>query len=61
MEQATATADGAGLDVKSGEQETKLARRVGPILLLFFILGGRVIGIFYNPLLNAFDRVLATL
>jgi len=29
--------------------------------LLFFILGGRVIGIFYNPLLNAFDRVLATL
>ena len=39
MEQATATADGAGLDAKSGEQETKLARRVGPLLLLFFILG----------------------
>jgi Zn-dependent protease len=29
--------------------------------LLFFVLGGRVIGIYYNPLINAFDRVLATL
>lgn len=29
--------------------------------LLFFILGGRVIGMFYNPLLAAFNGVLATL
>ncbi|MEO7198235.1 MAG: APC family permease [Solirubrobacterales bacterium] len=27
------------MDAKSGEQETKLARKVGPVLLLFFILG----------------------
>jgi Zn-dependent protease len=29
--------------------------------LLFFILGGRVIGIFYYPLLNSFDHLLAIL
>ena len=29
--------------------------------LLFFLLGGRLIGMFYYPLLAAFDRVLATL
>ncbi len=28
-----------GIDRESGEQETKLARRVGPVLLLFFIVG----------------------
>ena len=30
---------GAAADASSGEQETKLARRVGPVLLLFFIVG----------------------
>jgi Zn-dependent protease len=29
--------------------------------LLFFILGGRVIGAFYYPLLNSFDHLLAIL
>jgi Zn-dependent protease len=29
--------------------------------LLFFMLGGRLIGAFYYPLLSSFDRVLATL
>ncbi len=35
--QLPAGADAA--DASSGEQETKLARRVGPVLLLFFIVG----------------------
>ena len=29
--------------------------------LLFFMLGGRVIGMFYNPLLATFNGLLATL
>jgi hypothetical protein len=29
-------------------------------LLLFFIFGGRVIGMFYFPLLGAFNHLLAT-
>ena len=32
-------ADADAADASSGEQETKLARRVGPVLLLFFIVG----------------------
>ena len=39
MEQATATADDGDFDADSGEQDTKLARKVGPLLLLFFIVG----------------------
>ncbi|CAN5587970.1 APC family permease [soil metagenome] len=38
MEQ-TGSTDAAETDGQSGEQKTKLARRVGPMLLLFFILG----------------------
>ena len=38
MESATATAD-AQRDESAGEHETKLARHVGPVLLLFFIVG----------------------
>jgi Zn-dependent protease len=29
--------------------------------LLFFVLGGRLLGVFYNPLLNAFNHALGTL
>jgi len=37
-------------------------RRIGMWgFLLFFILGGRLLGIFYNPLLGAFNHALATL
>ena len=32
-------ADADAADASSGEQETNLARRVGPFLLLFFIVG----------------------
>ncbi len=39
MEQATATGGTREPDLAGGEEETKLARRVGPMLLLFFILG----------------------
>ena len=38
METAESAATGGGAD-RGGEQETKLARRVGPVLLLFFIVG----------------------
>jgi amino acid transporter len=38
MEATTAVADDR-IDRDSGEQETKLARKVGPVLLLFFIVG----------------------
>lgn len=39
MEATGATAGGQRLDEQAGEQETKLARKVGPVLLLFFIVG----------------------
>lgn len=38
MEAPSTTID-QPLDERSGEQETKLARKVGPVLLLFFIVG----------------------
>lgn len=39
MEQATVAAGAGEPDVRGGEEETKLARKVGPVLLLFFIVG----------------------